>query len=43
MGTNKSSLTKNDLSQRSNSNYNIVNNMNEKESEKSEIFIDKKD
>jgi len=43
MGTNKSSLGKNALSQRTNPNDNIISDINEKESKKSEIFINKKD
>ena len=43
MGANKSSLSKNVLSQKSDSGDNIINDINKKESEKSEIFINKKD
>jgi len=43
MGTNKSSLSKNALPQRTNPSDNIVSDNNQKESEKSEIFINKKD
>ena len=43
MGANKASLSKNVLSQKTDSGDNIVNDTNKKESEKSEIFINKKD
>ena len=43
MGTSKSSLGKNALSQNANPNDNIINDINEKETEKSEVFINKKD
>ena len=43
MGTNKSSLSKNALSQKTNPSDNIISDINKKESEKSEIFINKKD
>ena len=43
MGTNKSSLSKNALSQKTNSSDNIVSDINEKETGKSEIFTTKKD
>jgi len=42
-GANKASLSKNVLSQKTDSGDNIINNINKKESEKSEIFINKKD
>ena len=41
MGTSKSSLGKNALSQNANPNDNIINDINEKESNKSEIFTKK--
>ena len=43
MGTNKSSLSKNSLSQKTNPNDSIISDTNEKENEKAEIFINKKD
>ena len=43
MGSNKASLNKNVLSQKTDSSDNINNDINKKESEKSEIFINKKD
>jgi len=43
MGANKASLSKNVLSQKTNHSDNIISDVNEKESEKSEIFINKKD
>jgi len=43
IGSNKSSLSKNALSQKKSSNDNIIGDINEKETEKSEIFINKKD
>ena len=43
MGSNKSSLSKNALSQKVSTNDNIIGDINEKEKEKSEIFINKKD
>ena len=43
MGANKASLSKNVLSPKTNPNDNIISEVNEKESEKSEIFINKKD
>ena len=43
MGTNKSSLGKNALFQKTNSNDIIVDDVNKKETEKSAIFINKKD
>ena len=43
MGTNKSSLSKNALTQRTNSSDNIVSDINEKETDKSEIFSNIKD
>ena len=42
-GANKASLSKNILSQKTDSGDNIVNNINKKESEKSEVFINNKD
>ena len=43
MGSNKSSLSKNALSQKTSPSDNIIGDINEKEIEKSEIFINKKD
>ena len=43
MGANKASLNKNVLSQKTNPGDNISSDINKKESEKSEIFINKKD
>jgi len=43
MGTNKSSLGKNSLSQNTNLSDNIINDSNEKETEKPAIFVNKKD
>ena len=43
MGANKASLSKNVLSQKTDSGDNIISDTNKKESEKSEIFINKKD
>jgi hypothetical protein len=43
MGTNKSSLGKNSLSQNTNLSDNIGNDINEKENEKPAIFINKND
>ena len=43
MGANKASLSKNVLSQKTESSDNIISDINKKESEKSEIFINKKD
>ncbi len=43
MGANKASLSKNVSSQKTDSSDNIINDINKKESEKSEIFINKKD
>ena len=43
IGTSKTSLGKNSLSQKTNPNDNIIGDINEKEPEKSEIFINKKD
>ena len=43
IGTSKSSLSKNALSQKANPNDNIISDINEKESHNSEIFINKKD
>ncbi len=42
-GSNKASLSKNVLSQKTNPGDNIISDINEKESEKSEIFTNKKD
>ena len=42
-GTSKSSLSKNALSQKTKSSDNIISDINEKESNKSEILINKKD
>ena len=43
MGTSKSSIGKNTSSQKTDSSDNILSDINKKESEKSEIFIKKKD
>jgi len=43
MGANKASSSKNVLSQKIDSGDNIISDINKKESEKSEIFINKKD
>ena len=43
MGANKASLSKNVSSQKTDSSDNIISDINKKESEKSEIFINKKD
>ena len=43
MGANKAHLNKNVFSQKTDMSDNINNDINEKESEKSEIFIKKKD
>jgi len=43
MGTSKSSLGKNALSQKTKSNDNIVSDIKKKETKKSEIFINKND
>ena len=43
MGGNKASLSKNVSSQKTGSSDNIISDINKKESEKSEIFIKKKD
>jgi len=43
MGANKASLSKNFLSQKTDPGDNIISDINTKESEKSEIFINKKD
>jgi len=43
MGTNKSSLGKNSLSQNTNSSDNIISDANEKEKQKPAIFINKND
>ena len=43
MGTNKPSLSKNALSQKTNPSDNIISEINEKEPNKSEIFTHKKD
>ena len=43
MGANKASLSKNVLSQKTDSGDNIISDINKTESEKSEIFINKKD
>jgi len=43
MGANKASLSKNVSSHKTDSNDNIISDINKKESEKSEIFINKKD
>ena len=43
MGANKASLSKNIASQKTDSDDNIISDINKKESEKSEIFINKKD
>ena len=43
MGANKSSSSKNVSSQKTESGDNIISDINKKESEKSEIFINKKD
>ena len=43
MGNSKSSLSKNALSQKTNPSDNIISDINEKDTEKSEIFINKKD
>ena len=43
MGANKTSLSKNVISQKKDSGDNIINDIGKKESEKSEIFINKKD
>ena len=43
IGTNKSSLSKNALSQSTNPSDNIISDINEKESNKSEIFTNKRD
>jgi len=43
MGANKASLNKNVLPQNTDSSDNIISDINKKESEKSEIFINKQD
>jgi len=43
MGSNKASSNKNVLSQKTDPSDNIISDINKKESEKSEIFINKKD
>ena len=43
MGANKASLSKNVSSQKKDSSDNIISDINKKKSEKSEIFINKKD
>ena len=43
MGANKASTSKNVSSQKTESSDNIISDINKKESEKSEIFIKKKD
>jgi len=43
MGANKASLSKNVLSQKTDSGDSVLSDINKKESEKSEIFINKKD
>ena len=43
MGTNKSSLGKNALSQKTKASDNIIDDINEKETSKSEIFINNQD
>ena len=43
MGNSKSTLSKNAISHKTNSNDNIISDINEKESNKSEILINKKD
>ena len=43
MGSSKSNLNKNTLSQKTSSNDNVINEINDKESIKSEIFTNKKD
>ena len=43
MGANKASLSKNISSQKTDSSDNIISDINKKESEKSELFINKKD
>ena len=43
MGVNKASLNKNVSSQKTDSSDNIISDISKKESEKSEIFINKKD
>jgi len=43
MGANKASLSKNVLSQNTDSSDNIICDISKKESEKSEFFINKKD
>ena len=43
MGANKASLSKNVSSQKTGSSDNIISDINKKESEKSEIFINKQD
>ncbi len=43
MGANKAALTKNVPFQKTDSSDNIISDINKKESEKSEVFINKKD
>ena len=43
MGANKASLSKNVLSQKTNQGDNMISDINKKESEKSEIYMNKKD
>ena len=43
MGANKASLSKSVSSQKTDSSDNIISDINKKESDKSEIFINKKD
>ena len=43
MGASKSSLSKNALSQKTSTSDNIISDFNEKESNKSEVFTNKKD
>ena len=43
MGANKASSSKNVSSQKTDSSDNIISDTNKKESEKSEVFINKKD
>ena len=43
MGANKASLSKSVLSQKTESGDNIINDINKQESEKTEIFSNKKD
>ena len=43
MGTNRSSLGKNSLSQNTNRSDNIISDINEKETEKPAVFVNKND